>query len=822
MWSEQREFNGWRRRVVTWTSVHLLSGSGSQQSPQSVPSLERDVPATSPHQSPQGQEPLIGSDKTPGGGASEAPAPTSSQGTESEPLRGEEEQDDEDNKFPEVSSELITNYGTDWCCFDYTEKSDDGDDDATTAAPAAGVVGSVPAKDDYDDDELASEIRRKWASGAPVSLAPEFLGPKAFGTQGNGNQTPDAGSYSESLPALLFDLVKRRVIDTSTLLSSEKAKSGAEKIQYAVISHVWGANSLDQGVDLDGTPYGVDYWIPIRSEEKLIRILEAARVLVGERYIWMDILCLDQAFPFSEARHAEAVKMGEYFCNATGCLVWMDDAFEECGEEDWSKDVLGSLEAINAFFGLDRQGLTVASVTGMAPNDEQEPSRASRIAKVMRKTMRDATEAQEFIQTIRKLERAPWFHRVWTLQEAVIPKELLICTPQGNMISRSTLFRLVRLIEATARQLLQEGEMQSVDIMRELHGSELYKILKLRELYERGQVGFWHIAQAKRSRTCAIENEHMIGVSGMLQRTWPVVGHRINSEQLWAETWEEALLEGDFSALMYLGEQSLTYSMIADPEAGMPFIAMAGGRGDKGRQPDDHSPPKETHRLKLADGVAMWNVGCDHVRSVTGVMCTVLQGALRDWMDTQTPFKDMDLETHLALAIAWGLPQHTQSIIGKSGEMKEYSPGGYAAFLSLAPSWASPILKHVQNKEFSREVKRLFPRALLYRIRLLQLLLRANQGKYAVVLLQMANSESQVGLISEPPDDTVIALTPSSYRDHPGPGCLLVKVLEEGVFHKIGIGLGKAVRADAFVSGQIIWPTWTYSTLSWDFQQIYL
>jgi hypothetical protein len=35
-----------------------------------------------------------------------------------------------------------------------------------------------------------------------------------------------------------------------------------------------------------------------------------------------------------------------------------------------------------------------------------------------------------------------------------------------------------------------------------------------------------------------------------------------------------------------------------------------------------------------------------------------------------------------------------------------------------------------------------------------QLLLGVNQGKHAVVLLQMANSEPQVGLISEPPDDT--------------------------------------------------------------------
>ncbi|KAJ6136854.1 hypothetical protein N7497_012106 [Penicillium chrysogenum] len=630
--------------------------------------------------------------------------------------------DEEEDKFPEVSLVLITNYPEHWCCFDYT----DDDDGTTSLAPG--------------------ETRRKWASG--TLFPPEFLGPKIFAP----DWTPDAGY---SLPTFLYDIVTRRVIETSTL--SELAKKDA------IRNHL---------THLDGTPYGVPGPIPIRYEEKLTRMLEAARVLVGERYVWMDILCLEQYYPSPHERQAEVAEMGRYFRNATGCFVWMDDAFENC-DEDWPKDVLDSLEGINAFFRMDRHGLSMNSTSDAA--DGLVPSAvAGKATDEMR-----GPEALGWIRKVRKVERAPWFR--------------------------------LGLVEATARRLLSDGAMESIEVLHELHGSEVCKILKLRQLYQHDEVGFWHIAQAVRSRSCTVESDRAMGVSGMLQRTWPILDHRMESGRILGETWEQALLESDFSALIYLGERSSVYSMFADPLAAR-------------RKPN--TAPKETHRLKLVDGVAMKDVGCNRVRSVTGVVCTALEGALKEWMMTQTPFEDMDMETHLSLATAWGLPKHTQSIKGKNGDMKDFSPGAYAAFLSLAPSWATPILGRLADKEFSLEVKRLFPQAILQRLRILQLLLGVNQDKHAVVLLQMANSEPQVGLISEPLDDTVVVLTPSSYHSHPGPGCLLVKALEDGVFHKIGIGLGKAVRAHSFVSGHIIPPPripglpWVYvPSLGWATQE---
>ncbi|OQE12839.1 hypothetical protein PENFLA_c061G10251 [Penicillium flavigenum] len=589
--------------------------------------------------------------------------------------------DEDEDKFPEVSLGLITNYPEHWCCFDYT-----GDDDGTTSL--APGVGSPPPH-----DKLISETSLKWASGT-VFLA-EFLGPKIFAP----DWTPDAGY---SLPTFLYDIVTHRVIETSTL--SELAK----KTRYATISHVWG----NHGIELDGTPYGVPGPILIRYEEKLIRMLEAARVLVGECYVWIDILCLEQYCPSPHERQAEVAEMGRYFRNATGCFVWMDDAFEK----------------------MDRHGLSMNSASGAA--DGLVPSAVvGKATDEMR-----GPEALGWIQKVRKVERAPWFR--------------LQC-------------RLVGLVEATARRLLSDGAMESIEIIHELHGSEVYKILKLRQLYQHDEVGFWHIAQAVRSRSCT-----------------PILDHRMESGRILGETWEQALLESDFSALIYLGERSSVYSMFADPLAGMPFISIG-----TGRKPD--TAPRETHRLKLVDGVAIKDVGGDRVRSVTGVMCTALERALKEWMMTQTPFEDMDMETHLLLATAWALPKHTQSIKGKNGDMKHFSPGAYAAFLSLAPSWATPILGRLADKEFSREVKRFFP---------------TGDTRKTSHSAAAYSASIRVGLISEPPDNTVIALTPGSYHNHPGPGCLLVKVLEDGVFHKIGIGLGKAVSAHSFVSGQIIPP----------------
>jgi len=148
-----------------------------------------------------------------------------------------------------------------------------------------------------------------------------------------------ASSSDCFLPARLFDLTQRRVVD------AQEVGTG----RYATVSHVWGRTRY-----IDGEKYGVDWKIPIRSEDKLKNILEAARMVIGERYIWLDVLCMDQR----RKNELEIAKMKGYFENATGCLVWLDDTFEE---GNWN-EVTEALKENNKLFNLDEYSVpTIAA-----------------------------------------------------------------------------------------------------------------------------------------------------------------------------------------------------------------------------------------------------------------------------------------------------------------------------------------------------------------------------------------------------------------------------------------------------------------------------
>jgi len=120
------------------------------------------------------------------------------------------------------------------------------------------------------------------------------------------------------------------------------------KVNCAVIPHVCGAVR-----DIAGSQYGVDGKITIRSETKLKKILEAARIVVGERYIWLDVSCMDQ----KRKNELGIAKMKSYFENATGCPVWLDDALEE---SSWA-DTQSAIKEVNGLYNLDESGTPTKS-----------------------------------------------------------------------------------------------------------------------------------------------------------------------------------------------------------------------------------------------------------------------------------------------------------------------------------------------------------------------------------------------------------------------------------------------------------------------------
>lgn len=214
--------------------------------------------------------------------------------------------------------------------------------------------------------DFTSGLHGQWGRGAD-------FGPGYFGNQLFYSEKWSSGEYR--VPSRLFDLVQRRVVESQEVGS---------RVRYAVVSHVWGRTR-----NIDGEKYGVDWKIPIRSEDKLEKILEAARVVIGERYIWMDVLCLDQR----RKNELEIAQMKAYFGNATGCLIWLDDAFEQ---GNWD-EILGAIKEVNKFLKLDEYSVPTVSIeTMLRPNASFLEMKFTSV------------EALRWIGKILLIEKAPW------------------------------------------------------------------------------------------------------------------------------------------------------------------------------------------------------------------------------------------------------------------------------------------------------------------------------------------------------------------------------------------------------------------------------
>jgi hypothetical protein len=129
----------------------------------------------------------------------------------------------------------------------------------------------------------------------------------------------------------------------------------------------------------------------------------------------------------------------------------------------------------------------------------------------------------------------------------------------------------------------------------------------------------------------------------------------------------------------------------------MGFISIGG-------KPDPS--PKGTHMLYL-DATVLSRLRSDP-RCHDGYV-RYAERALAEWAYTNPSLGNTDLETHKALATAWGLPAHTVKIPESSGTA-DFCPAAYATFGSLLPApSAATLIENVGNKEFTKEVTQFMP-----------------------------------------------------------------------------------------------------------------
>ncbi|KAF2026269.1 HET-domain-containing protein, partial [Setomelanomma holmii] len=136
-----------------------------------------------------------------------------------------------------------------------------------------------------------------------------------------------------------------------------------EKPHYEVLSYVWGDATITEEITVAG--------VPLQATRNLADFLRCLRLSNGERVVWADAICIDQSN--QEEKSHQIGLMTDIYRHATDAHVWFgsfnSDACDSGGRQ----------------YKVNRAWLMV-------------------------------------IDCIRWLLLRPWWSRVWTLQEAVLPK----------------------------------------------------------------------------------------------------------------------------------------------------------------------------------------------------------------------------------------------------------------------------------------------------------------------------------------------------------------------------------------------------------------
>jgi Heterokaryon incompatibility protein (HET) len=159
---------------------------------------------------------------------------------------------------------------------------------------------------------------------------------------------------------------------------------------YEALSYTWGTLVLDKQIVVRGSTF------PITANlESALRNLRHAS---DSRLIWADLICINQK---DEAEKSSQVAlMGDIYRQASRCLVWLGD-FQDQGIND---------------FGA-KQTFEIVSLLSKSKHCNELPF------------FEGGSMLQTYVsgfEGLRVLLLHPWWQRIWTVQEVVLPEQSLV------------------------------------------------------------------------------------------------------------------------------------------------------------------------------------------------------------------------------------------------------------------------------------------------------------------------------------------------------------------------------------------------------------
>ena len=353
-------------------------------------------------------------------------------------------------------------------------------------------------------------------------------------------------------PSRLFDCEAQVLKERETYLR----ETGNVVPSYYMVSHVWG--NIKAFVSLPGVPWRV----PISDSAKLEAVLEFCKR--GHiKWLWFDILCLDQADEIKEIdeeKGAEVFAMSSYYHRAAACLVVPEN--------------------FSTFSTTYKQLMELLADIIDTDSSVQD----------------NATRVWESIGLVDAIMADQWFWRIWTFQELMMAKKLILLDGQELEISR------LRLVLDWYHKILRNGTLSKPDGGKEydfVHPLDETVITKnwrpeklgwdLKPTFEKdGHIDLITLVTQTRDKQCRFQVDKLLGLYGLLSddekvpiqaTTIPTSTPTSALETMWKRTMRKIISSGKVWPLLH-DLMNMNPNEAVEGERWMPEITALHRRGD--------------------------------------------------------------------------------------------------------------------------------------------------------------------------------------------------------------------------------------------------